>query len=77
MTSKGCESVRVRAALGDEDPATAAPTGSLAERLEAFERDELRRALAAAGGNVAAAARELGVDRGNLHRRLKRLDIEP
>ena len=68
---------QVRAALGDEDPATAAPTGSLAERLEAFERGELRRALAAAGGNVAAAARELGVDRGNLHRRLKRLDIEP
>ena len=52
------------------------PAGTLAERLEAFERRELSRALAAAEGNVAAAARGLGVDRGNLHRRLARLGIE-
>ena len=67
----------VRAALGDGDPAAGAPAGSLAERLEVFERDTLRRALATADGNMAAAARDLGVDRGNLHRRLKRLGIEP
>ncbi len=60
----------------EEGGATDLPAGTLAERLEAFERQELGRALAAAGGNVAAAARSLGVDRGNLHRRLTRLGIE-
>ncbi|MCB1162081.1 MAG: sigma-54 dependent transcriptional regulator [Candidatus Krumholzibacteriia bacterium] len=51
--------------------------GSLAERLEGFERAQIRAALDAAGGNVAAAARALGVDRGNLHRRLQRLGLKP
>ena len=51
--------------------------GSLAVRLEDFERAQIRAALDAAGGNVAAAARALGVDRGNLHRRLQRLGLKP
>ena len=49
--------------------------GSLAERLDAFERDLILRALDVAEGNVAAAARDLATDRANLYRRMRRLDI--
>jgi DNA-binding NtrC family response regulator len=55
----------------------AAAGGSLAARLEACERETIAAALGAAGGNVAAAARALGVDRANLHRRLQRLGLRP
>ena len=37
----------------------------------------IARALSAAGGNVAEAARRLSTDRANLYRRMKRLGIEP
>jgi two-component system nitrogen regulation response regulator NtrX len=50
--------------------------GPLKDRLEAFERREIERALDAAGGNVAEAARMLDTDRPNLYRRMKRLGIE-
>ena len=40
------------------------------------ERETIAAALRAAGGNVAAAARALGVDRANLHRRLQRLGLK-
>ena len=49
--------------------------GSLAESLEAHERSLIERARARAGGNVAGAARRLGVDRANLHRKMRRLGI--
>jgi two-component system nitrogen regulation response regulator NtrX len=49
--------------------------GTLAERLEAFERRLLSRALDVAGGNVAETARSLGLDRANLHRKLRRLGL--
>ena len=49
--------------------------GSLAERLEAFERRLIAGALSAADGNVAEAARNLRTDRPNLYRRMKRLGI--
>ena len=74
----------------DEDAATLlglAPGGSKAgvdglgtlsyrELCEESERGILREALARCGGNVAAAARLLKVDRGNLYRRIKALGIE-
>jgi two-component system nitrogen regulation response regulator NtrX len=47
----------------------------LAEQLAAHEREILQRALDAAGGNVAEAARRLGLDRANLHRKLQRLGL--
>ncbi len=63
--------------LGGEAGAPAAAAGgSLAARLEACERETIAAALRAAGGNVAAAARALGVDRANLHRRLQRLGLK-
>jgi two-component system nitrogen regulation response regulator NtrX len=49
---------------------------TLAESLVAHERRLLEEALIEAGGNVAAAARSLGLDRGNLHRKLQRLGIK-
>jgi two-component system nitrogen regulation response regulator NtrX len=49
--------------------------GSLAERLDTFERSVIARALAESRGNVADAARRLHTDRPNLYRRMKRLGI--
>jgi len=51
-------------------------TLSYRELCEEAERGILREALARCGGNVAAAARLLKVDRGNLYRRIKALDVE-
>jgi two-component system nitrogen regulation response regulator NtrX len=47
----------------------------LTETLDEFERAIIQRALSAAGGNVADAARRLKTDRPNLYRRMKRLGI--
>ncbi|MFD2237006.1 GAF domain-containing protein [Aureimonas populi] len=48
--------------------------GDAMEALEA-ERGVLQRALARAGGNVSEAARNLGVSRATLHRRMNRLGL--
>jgi two-component system, NtrC family, nitrogen regulation response regulator NtrX len=66
-----------RAQPGIGERATTAPehAASLADRLDAFERTVIARALAEAGGNVADAARRLQTDRPNLYRRMKRLGI--
>jgi two-component system, NtrC family, nitrogen regulation response regulator NtrX len=50
--------------------------GSLAAAVDEFERELITRALRAAGGNVAEAARRLETDRPNLYRRMKRLGID-
>ena len=61
-------------------PAAAAPetadAGSLADRLERFERETILRAVAAHDGNWAAAARALGLHRSNLHHRARRLGLK-
>lgn len=46
-----------------------------ASALERAERAALKRAIARAGGNVSAAARELGIGRATLYRRMNRLGI--
>ncbi len=51
-----------------------APRG-LRDRLEDYERELIRGALAEAGGNVAEAGRRLQTDRANLYRRMRRLGI--
>ena len=56
-----------------------APTGAgqpLSEALDSYEKTLITRALSAAQGNVAEAARSLATDRGNLYRRMKRLGID-
>ena len=49
---------------------------SLTDALDAYEKTLITRALSAAGGNVAEAARSLATDRANLYRRMRRLGIE-
>ena len=48
----------------------------LHDRLDAFERELIERALDAHNGSVADAARILRTDRANLYRRMRRLGIE-
>ena len=48
---------------------------SLTDRLDDVERELISGAMAAAGGNIAEAARLLRTDRGNLYRRMRRLGI--
>jgi two-component system nitrogen regulation response regulator NtrX len=48
----------------------------LTDRLDAFERRVIQAAVDAAEGNMAEAARRLHTDRGNLYRRMRRLEID-
>ncbi len=50
---------------------------ALSEALDGYERTLIARALSAAHGNVADAARKLSTDRANLYRRMRRLGIDP
>ncbi len=47
----------------------------LRDLLERTERRAIHRALDAASGTISEAARMLGLDRANLHRKMRRLDI--
>ena len=58
-------------------PAADEAVGPLSGRLDAYERHLIVRALAAAQGNIAEAARRLQTDRPNLYRRIRRLGIDP
>jgi two-component system nitrogen regulation response regulator NtrX len=49
----------------------------LSQALDRYERTLIARALSAAQGNVADAARKLSTDRANLYRRMRRLGLEP
>lgn len=73
-----------RAALGIALDRAMRPTpasdllgGGAQEHLCDVQRGMLQRALLRNQGNVSAAARALGVSRATLHRKLKRLDINP
>ncbi|SFJ84840.1 helix-turn-helix domain-containing protein [Celeribacter neptunius] len=67
--------------LGLEAQLTARPASDIlgrdssASALERAERAALKRAIARAGGNMSAAARELGIGRATLYRRMKRLGL--
>jgi anaerobic nitric oxide reductase transcription regulator len=50
--------------------------GSLNQRVERFEREAILAAVARHHGNWAAAARELGLHRSNLHHRARRLGLK-
>ncbi|MHB1223854.1 MAG: sigma-54-dependent transcriptional regulator [Gemmatimonadaceae bacterium] len=70
-------------AAGDGTTADGAASGdafalpeSLSDTLDDYERRLIARALTAARGNVAEAARRLQTDRPNLYRRMRRLGID-
>jgi two-component system nitrogen regulation response regulator NtrX len=54
---------------------TSSESTPLAEALDDYERRLIQRAIDAAHGNIAEAARRLQTDRPNLYRRMKRLGI--
>lgn len=53
-----------------------ATEGCYGEELRLAERGIVERALARCGGNVTAAARQLGVSRATMHRKLSKLGLE-
>jgi two-component system nitrogen regulation response regulator NtrX len=57
-------------------PKNHAPRGNLRETRESAEREHILRALEEAEWNVSGAARALGMERTNLHKRIKALGIE-
>jgi len=61
---------------GARTAAEPADRGSLAERLDEFERSVILEALEAGDGSVSEAARRLHTDRPNLYRRMRRLGME-
>jgi two-component system nitrogen regulation response regulator NtrX len=61
---------------GAVDAATVASGGSLREILEDTERRLIEQALDASAGVISEAARSLGMDRANLHRKMRRLGID-
>jgi DNA-binding NtrC family response regulator len=69
------EAISGPAAPGGEHPRLNLGDKSYREHVEDFERQLIRAALQE-GGSIAGAARLLQVDRGNLYRRLKALDLE-
>ncbi|HVR07849.1 MAG TPA: sigma 54-interacting transcriptional regulator [Thermoanaerobaculia bacterium] len=63
------------AAAAPIPPPEPAPAPTLEERVAALERETLTAALAATGGNKAAAARALGLTRNGLNYKLARLGL--
>ncbi len=59
----------------DADAGALAPITDLRSAVDAYQRRLVERTLAACGGNVAASARQLGLDRANLVRLARRLDL--
>lgn len=51
----------------------AGPTAAGTATLEAVELDTIRRAVEAAGGNISRAARELGIGRNTIYRKLRHM----
>jgi len=58
-------------------PDPASPTLSLKDGREAFEREMIRLRLESLGWNITRAAQSLGIERSNLHRKMKTYGIRP
>ncbi|MBY0277603.1 sigma-54-dependent Fis family transcriptional regulator, partial [Candidatus Binatia bacterium] len=55
----------------------AAAPSPLRERVDRFQREQILRAVERHDGSWAAAARDLGMHRANLHHLAQRLGIKP
>jgi len=60
----------------EDSPAALSTPIDFKNAIDEFQRQLIRQQLAAQQGNMAATARMLGMDRGNFHRLLKRLEIK-
>ena len=60
-----------------ELPAASATAASLRQAVEEFERQHILERLRAHGGQVAATARELGLERSHLYKKMRALGIDP
>jgi transcriptional regulator with GAF, ATPase, and Fis domain len=70
--------VAERLGLPREEDSQRGPAGeSFRDAKVRFERAYFERLLARTGGNVSAAAREAGLERGYVHRLVKKLGIDP
>jgi two-component system nitrogen regulation response regulator NtrX len=70
-------SLRVRVGQASEGMGEgSAWDGSLREARERFEREFIQRRLREVGGNITRAAERLGIERSNLHRKMKTYGIE-
>jgi two-component system nitrogen regulation response regulator NtrX len=58
------------------DPDQVLALGGLVEARRRFEAECIRKALRRAGGNISEAARILGIDRTNLHKKIQSYDIQ-
>ncbi len=67
----GVESVPIEIRL----PKDSGPRSSVQDARETAEREHIRRALEEAGWNVSGAARALGMERTNLHKRMRALGL--
>ncbi|HWA13549.1 MAG TPA: nitric oxide reductase transcriptional regulator NorR [Burkholderiales bacterium] len=65
-----------QAAAAEPGPPPAAAIAPLRDTVEACQRQAIRQALAAHGGNWARAARQLGLDASNLHKLAQRLGVK-
>lgn len=62
--------------IGRPVPMDDGPGQKFDDELRSAERAILERAMSRAGGNISAAARQLGVSRATLHRKLGRLGLD-
>jgi len=57
-------------------PRPATPSGTLAARVDAFERETIRSELELSRHNVTEAARALGLERSHLYKKCSQLGID-
>jgi two-component system, NtrC family, nitrogen regulation response regulator NtrX len=79
LTDDEVDAATVRQVLASRPSAAAAPaagSGTLAERVTAFERDVVIRELTAHGYRVAETARALGLERSHLYKKCQQLGID-
>jgi DNA-binding NtrC family response regulator len=79
LTDQDVDAATVRQVLSGRQSAAApatAGTGTLADRVAAFERDVVVRELTAHGHRVAETARSLGLERSHLYKKCQQLGID-